>query len=96
MKWKMLILLMASAMLLLTGCIKKVIMEATVIEAESTQVIVKDDDKGTEIAIDSGTLGEHDIEELLTGDRLRIEYDGDILETYPARISKLYNIEFIE
>ncbi len=40
--------------------------------------------------------GELSLEDLATGTKVEIIYDGNILETYPLRISKCYKIQIVD
>ncbi|MBQ6820718.1 MAG: hypothetical protein IJO26_05430 [Clostridium sp.] len=85
--------------------VNEVIFKATVIQIGEGTITVKPDEDSTEykssdtIVITTKNIEDEETKELLTtlstGDLISIKYNGSIIESYPARINKVYKIELI-
>jgi len=72
--------------------------DATVSEIEENRILVKPDDwrMTSLISISVKMTNNNDTPLLKVGDKVRIAYDGVILETYPAMLGEFYGIELLE
>ena len=75
-----------------------VYLDATVQEIEDSRILVApiDEKIGSLISINVKVHTTDNLPLLKVGDKVRIAYDGYILETYPAMLGRFYGIELLE
>lgn len=70
--------------------------QATVLEANDTQILVEPVSGSAELAsADQIYVSNPDAVALQAGDMVEITYDGSIMETYPAQLGEVYSIEIV-
>ena len=73
---------------------------AKIIEATESNILVEpfknENEYKSSDRIFVSTSGLTDLPELWTGAEIAITYDGYIMESYPAQISKVYSIKAVE
>ncbi|MCM1145203.1 MAG: YobA family protein [Blautia sp.] len=71
--------------------------QATVIERNNDTILVKPVDGSLELnSADKFSISNEEELELQVGDLIEIAYNGDIMESYPAQLGKVYTITVIE
>lgn len=74
-----------------------VILEALVVEVTDTAILAEPVEGSRELAsADRITIPKQEGLELWTGDIIAIEYNGEMLETYPAQLGEIYQITLTE
>lgn len=79
--------------------LKGTVLKGTVVEVDQSGVLLEPFESETEknssdrISISNSEVGDRDLKE---GDILKVWYDGTILETFPARLGKIYSVEIVE
>ncbi|MCM1050051.1 MAG: DUF5301 domain-containing protein [Clostridiales bacterium] len=76
---------------------KYITFQATVIEINNDTILVKPVDGSLELdSADKFSISNKEELELQVGDLIEIAYNGDILESYPAQLGEVYEINVIE
>ncbi len=71
--------------------------QATVIEVTGNSILVEPIEGSSELSSsDQFSIPNKDGLELQTGNIIEIEYNGDILESYPAQLGEVYNITIVK
>ena len=79
------------------GITETITFQATVIEATNNSILVEPIEGSSELSSsDQFSIPNKDGLELQTGNIIEIEYNGDILESYPAQLGEVYNITIVQ
>lgn len=82
------------------GNVSTAIFEAEILEIHDSYYLVKPVEESQELkSADQIEVSIGNLELSLkptTGDRIKVEYDGEIAESYPAQITKVYDIEIVK
>lgn len=75
----------------------RAILQAIVMEAADSSILAKPVEGSPELAsADQFSILNEENLELQTGDLIEIDYNGQIMESYPAQLGKVYHIEIIK
>lgn len=73
------------------------VFEAVVLEVSANSILVEPVTGSPELnSSDQFNIPGEDGMELYVGDKVEIEYNGEILETYPAQLGEVYKITLLE
>lgn len=79
------------------GITETVTFQATVIETTNNSILVEPIEGSPELrSSDQFSIPNKGGLELQTGNVIEIEYNGDILESYPAQLGEVYNITIVQ
>ena len=79
------------------GITETVTFQAIVIEAANNSILVEPIEGSPELSSsDQFSIPNKDGLELQTGNIIEIEYNGDIMESYPAQLGEVFNITIVQ